>query len=106
MDWINVAFMGGIAAMLITAVAFIERRRAAGKPIRDAYSFRAVLQVVGGGILAASAIAALSYAITGSADTALGLGGIIAGVVLLGGLRGFFSEFLRKRDGAKSLDKP
>jgi len=100
-----VAFLGGIAAMLVAAVAFVERRRAAGRALRDEYSFRSVRQVVGGGVLAAGAVAALAYAGTGSTDTALGLGGIVAGVVLLGGLRGFFSEYQRKRDGARDLDK-
>lgn len=106
MNWNSFALLGGIAAMLIVAVAFIERRRAAGKPIRDAYSFRAVMQVVGGGGIAAGAVAALVYVGTGSADTALGLGGIIVGVVLLGGLRGLFSEYQRKRGGGRNLDKP
>jgi|GEM_PF-1148557 len=99
------ARLGVLLAMLLAGVLFIERRRAAGKLTQGVYSFRAVRQVVAGGVLAAGAVAALAYAGTGSTDTALGLGGIVAGVVLLGGLRGFFSEYQRKRDGARDLDK-
>ena len=91
--------------MLLAAVTFIERRRAAGKLPEPEYSFRGVWQVVGGGILIAAVLTGLIYVWTGSSEHAIGLGGIMIGVVLIGSLRGFFSEYQQQRRGGKKLDK-
>ena len=56
-------------------------------------------------MLFAAAISGLVYAWTGSSEHALSLGGVLIGVILVGSLRGFFSEYQLKRDGAKNRDK-
>jgi len=97
--------LGVLITLLLLAVTFIEHRKAAGKLPQRVYSYRSVWQVVGGGILVAIVLAGLIYAWTGSADSAIGLGGMLIGVVLIGSLRGFFSEYQQKQRGAKNLDK-
>ena len=104
-DGSNFAALAAIVVMLVAAVVFTERWRAAGKPIREDYSFRSVFEVVGGGILFAAVAAGGIYAWTGSGEHALGLGGIIAGVVLIGSIRGLLTEYQLKRRGAQKLDK-
>jgi hypothetical protein len=97
--------LGLIIAMLLGAVTFIERRRAAGKLPQGVYSFRAVWQMIGVCTLVALVLTVLIYAWTGSSQHALSLGGIMIGVIIFGSLRGFFSEYQLKRGGAKNLDK-
>ncbi len=98
--------LGLSIVMLLAVVTFIERRRAAGKLPQPEYSFRAVWHVIGGSMLVAAAISGLVYAWTGSSEHALGLGGIMIGVILVGSLRGFFNEYQLKKRGARNIDKP
>ena len=107
MNWsvYDFARLGALVAIVLAAVTITERSRAAGKLPQGTYSFRAVWQVVGIGILVSGILAGLVFAWTGSAEHALSLGGILIGVALLGGLRGLFSEYQLKRDGSKNRDK-
>lgn len=108
MNWTvyDFARLGALVAIILAAVTITERSRAAGKLPQGAYSFHAVWQVVGIGILVSGILAGIVFVWTGSSDHAFGLGGIMIGVVLLGSLRGFFSEYQLKRDGSKNRDKP
>jgi len=99
------ARLGVFIVMLLAAVAFIERRRAAGKLPQGEYSYRAVWQVVWASLLVAAVLTGLIYVWTGSSEYALSLGGIMVGVILIGSLRGFFSEYQQKQRGAKNLDE-
>jgi len=98
------ARLGLSIAMLFAAVAYIEHRRTTEKPVREKASFRAVFHAIGTGILLAVVLSGVIYAWTGSAEHAFSLGGILIGVVLLGGLRGLFSEYQYTRKRAKTQD--
>ncbi len=99
------ARLGALLAIVLAAVAITERSRAASKlPTRE-YSFRAVWKMLGCGILVATTLTGLIYVWTDSADTAICLGGIMIGIMLVGSLREFFYAYQRKRDGAINLDK-
>ena len=99
------ARLGLSIAMIFAAVSYIEHRRATGKAMPENASFRAVFQTIGAGILLAVILSGVIYVWTGSAEHALSLGGILIGVVLLGGLRGMFSEYQFTRSRAKTRDK-
>ena len=99
------ARLGSSVALLFAAVAFIEHRRAVGKPVRETASFCGVVQTIGVGLLLVTFISAGLYAWTGSAESALSIGGIGIGVVILGGLRGVFSEYQLTRGGPKFRNK-